>query len=708
MAKITVLDQATINQIAAGEVVERPASVVKELIENAMDAKATAITVEIKEGGIGFIRITDNGMGIPKDEIKLAFLRHSTSKITCAEDLITVSSLGFRGEALSSISAVSQIELITKTKSSLTGALYVIEGGEEISLEEIGAPDGTTFIVKNLFYNTPARRKFLKSPATEGAYINDLLERMALSRPDISFRFISNGKNKLYTSGNGKLKDVIYTIYGREITSNLIEVKQKERLIKVEGFIGKPVIARGNRSFENYYINGRYIKSGLIAKAIETAYKPFMMLHKYPFTVLHFQIDSTYIDVNVHPTKMELRFKEEESLLHQLHTILSDALLGKEFIPEITLSNRDEKKAETYKTNQIEQKKIPEPFEEKRWQIETGQKETLLKTPLNTEKNSLEIAEEEKENDKGKEVAIEQKENDKGKEVAIGEEENDRIKDVATEEKEKDKSKETLLEGKESDKNKEIDIEQNLKTDDKTKEESYRTNLVDEKFPVKEKTSIVKESSTYYDSKEQLSLFSPSLLSTEGRKKHKIIGQVFDTYWIIQMEDKMFIVDQHAAHEKVLYEKTIKDLKEKQVVSQMISPPTIVSLSSKEESLFQTFQQAFTEIGFEIEAFGGREYAIRSVPANLFGIDYHKLFFEMLDGLEDSLGTKSLEIITDKVASISCKAAVKGNMSMNHMEMDALIEKLMELENPYACPHGRPTIISMSKYELEKKFKRIV
>ena len=365
MPNIHVLDQNTINKIAAGEVIERPASVVKELLENAIDAKATAVTVEIRDGGSSFIRVTDNGCGIEKDEIPLAFLRHSTSKIQSVEDLFTVSSLGFRGEALSSIAAVGQVELITKTSRSMTGNRYQIEGGEERGMEEIGAPDGTTFIVRNLFYNTPVRRKFLKTPMTEGAHVADLVEKIALSHPEISIRFIQNNQNKLHTSGNHNLKDIIYTVYGREITGNLIPVSVSGEAFSVEGFIGKPVIARSNRNFENYYINGRYIKSNIINKAIEEAYKPFMMQHKYPFTMLHIKIEPEFLDVNVHPTKMELRFQNGENVFRMVRDTVAEALRHKELIPKVALEEQRDRKPAAEKRIPM-----PEPFEQRRMQQE--------------------------------------------------------------------------------------------------------------------------------------------------------------------------------------------------------------------------------------------------------------------------------------------------------------------------------------------------
>ena len=626
MPIIHVLDQNTINKIAAGEVIERPASVVKELLENAIDAKATAITVEIREGGIGFIRVTDNGCGIAKEDLPLAFLRHSTSKIRSVEDLFTVSSLGFRGEALSSIAAVAQVEVITKTADHLTGSRYQIEGGAEKSMEEIGAPDGTTFIARNLFYNTPVRRKFLKTPVTEGAHVADLVEKIALSHPEISIRFIQNNQNKLHTSGNHNLKDIVYTIYGREITANLIALEHKTEVISISGLIGKPVIARSNRNFENYFINGRYIKSGIICKAIEEAYKPFMMQHKYPFTMLHISIEPEYLDVNVHPTKMELRFRDGEAIFCQIRDAVSDALMHKELIPEVILDEKKKREEEARELRKLTQEKripIPEPFEKKRLE----QLQPRSEKPQ-TEKPQTE----------------------------------------------------------------------NPQTENPLMRENQTAYTV-----CKTPAASVRQPKP-----EQLELFAEKLLEPKARSRHRLIGQLFDTYWLVEFQEQLYIIDQHAAHEKVLYEKTMASLKTREYTSQMVNPPIILTLGSNEEVLLKKHMKYFTDIGFEIEPFGGKEYAVRGVPGNLFAIAKKELLMEMLDSLSDETAVSDPQIIYEKVASMSCKAAVKGNHAMSSLEADRLIDQLLELDNPYACPHGRPTIISMSKYELEKKFKRIV
>lgn len=641
MPHITVLDQSTINKIAAGEVIERPSSVVKELLENAIDAQATAVTVEIRDGGISYIRVTDNGCGIPKEEVPLAFLRHSTSKIKSVEDLFTVSSLGFRGEALSSIASVAQVELITKTSEQLSGTRYQIEGGVERSYEEVGAPDGTTFLVRNLFYNTPARQKFLKTAQTEGSHVAALVEKIAMSHPDISIRFIQNNQNRLHTSGNHNLKDIIYTVFGREIAANLLPVESEQEVLQVHGFAGKPVIARSNRSFENYYINGRYVKSGLIGKAIEDAYKPFMMQHKYPFVLLHISIEPEYLDVNVHPTKMELRFRNGEQVYQMIFQAISQALSHKELIPQVDLVKREEEKA-----LEEAQKRAPhpEPFEVKR-QAAMVQKPGESRTM------------------QPKGSPIYKSEAVYGKIAESRAEPEPEIQAVAPVESWKPEQKQP-------------------------KQEQKATGQAEQP--------------------QQLDLFEEKLLEPKNRIRHKLIGQLFDTYWLVEFNEHLYIIDQHAAHEKVLYEKTMQTLKTREFTSQMLNPPIILTIGSTEEVLLKKYMKYFQEIGFEIEPFGGREYAVRAVPDNLFSVAKKELLMEMIDDLSEDAGARTADMIHDRVATMSCKAAVKGNNHLSFAEADHLIDELLNLDNPYACPHGRPTIISMSRYELEKKFKRIV
>ena len=618
MPNIAILNQETIDKIAAGEVVERPCSVVKELVENAIDAGSTAITVEIKEGGLSFIRITDNGCGIERDQVAVAFYRHSTSKIRSAEDLLTVKSLGFRGEALSSISAVARVELITKTYDELTGTRYVIEGSKELSNEEIGAPDGTTFIVKDLFYNVPARRKFLKTAQTEGSYISDMVEKLALSHPDISFKFINNNQTKLHTSGNGNRKDIIYHIFGREISSSLLEVKHECEYFKVEGFIGKPVITRGNRNYENYFINGRYVKSNILSRAIEEAYKSFLMQHQYPFTVLYFTFFSE-LDVNVHPTKMELRFDNNNEIYVELCDTIYAILSRKEMIPEVPVDSTPAPKKIVHEYKEP----IPEPFEKRRI-------------------NEVRAAE---------------------SRSVYGQSVTSAVKDYSA-------------------------IEPAVKTP---------------------KTSTAYEPAQVVTGTQQtLGDYDKVFLTESAKKQFSIIGQLFKTYWLIEFEDKLYIIDQHAAHEKVLYEKTMARLANKDFTSQRISPPIVMTLDARESEMLEKYRPQIEQFGYEVEHFGGKEYMISAIPDNLFNIDMKDLFIEMLDDFSNATGRQTPDIITEKVASMSCKAAVKGNDKLTLPEINKLIDELLSLDNPYNCPHGRPTIISMSKYEIEKKFKRIV
>lgn len=679
MANITVLDQSTINKIAAGEVIERPASVVKELLENAIDAQATAVTIEIKDGGCSMVRVTDNGCGIPRDQIALAFLRHATSKIRSVEDLFTVSSLGFRGEALASIAAVAQVELISKTSDSLTGSRYQIDGGAERGLEEIGAPEGTTIIARNLFYNTPARKKFLKTPMTEGAHVAAVVEKIALSHPDISIRFIQNNQNKLYTSGNHNLKDLIYTVFGREITSNLLAVNAQEGDIQVSGFIGKPVIARSNRNYENYFINGRYIRSSVISKAIEEAYKPFMMQHKYPFTMLHFTIQQDTLDVNVHPTKMELRFSDGEAVYRAVVKAVADALAHKELIPEVSLAEKKEKEAADLAQRLLPR---PEPFEVKR-------RESMNRAaqPAAQDKASSSASYARTPPPKPSYV-------------------NELMPEWLKVRKREQEAAANAMKDSNATQNTASTFSEKLQDINKT--DSTSNKYIGDKQDQVPTLAEDQSNAPAPKEPEQLDLFDGKLLDPKARLRHKLIGQLFDTYWMVEYNEQLFIIDQHAAHEKVLYEKTIKTLKTRQYDTQMVEPPIILTLNMNEEVLLSRYMSYFTGMGFEIEPFGGREYAVRGVPANLFSIAQKELFIEMIDGLSDDISVHNPDIIYERVASMSCKAAVKGHHSLSAAEANELIDQLLQLDNPYACPHGRPTIISMTKYELEKKFKRIV
>lgn len=638
MGKIAVLDKQTIDKIAAGEVVERPASVVKELVENAIDANASQIMVEIRGGGIEYLRITDNGSGLEKEDIPLAFLRHSTSKIRSAQDLTEITSLGFRGEALSSISAVSMVELITKTRKEVLGNRCYLEGGVQKELEEIGAPDGTTFVVRNLFYNTPARKKFLRSEMAEASAVHEMMTHLALSHPEIAFKLMIQNQMKLQTAGSGKLKDVIYHIYGREIAMQLLPITWEKGPIAIHGFLGKPEISRGNRNYENYFVNGRYVKSKILAKGIEDGYKSYMMQHRYPFVCLDIRIDGTFLDVNVHPTKMELRFGDQNLVYDTLQQGIKEVLSKKELIPEITLQDTGVGSKAGKAKETITDKEESNVLDKKK-PVEKLPLEKMWKTP--------------------------------------------------------EPSKEPITP---EDKNLEYFLEQMRKRVKDRHRQEVQTSATPQ---------MLREENGYQKA-EQLQLFDDKLLSKKAAVRHEIIGQVFGTYWLVQYGDKLYIIDQHAAHEKVLYERLMKSLWEQNCQSQLLSPPVILNLTMPEEQLYRMYQSYFADMGFEIEEFGEQAYAVRAVPANLPGLDRTDVLIELLDSLSEISGRISSESLLDKVASMSCKAAVKGKHQMSSLEAKALIDELLTLENPYHCPHGRPTIISMTRYELEKKFKRII
>lgn len=664
MPQIQVLDQITIDKIAAGEVIERPASIVKELVENSIDAKAASVTVEIQDGGISLIRVTDNGSGIEREDIRNAFLRHSTSKIRKVEDLAHIASLGFRGEALSSISAVTRTELITKTKEDTFGTRYVIEGGVEQSLEDAGAPDGTTFLVRQLFYNVPARRKFLKTPMTEAGHVQDLLMRLALSHPEVAFTFINNGQTKMRTSGNGKLKDVIYSIYGREAAANLIELDYSMDGLVMKGYLGKPVITRGNRNFENYFVNGRYVKNAMLSKAIEDAYKDFLMQHKFPFVVIHFQVDGEKIDVNVHPTKMEMRFQRQQDVYNIVYEGVHRTLLEPELIPQVEApAPKVISQPKSESPFLLKPKTAPQPMEKKPEEKEEPHDEAYFMKKMKERVLSYH------QRNSSAEVA-------KKEQIFRPQAQAERIKDALARAKEVEKQPQ--------------------------KQAEEQPELIRE-TPVYETKPVTEEKA------EQLNLFEEHLLKRKKKAEYKLIGQVFETYWLVEFENSLYIIDQHAAHERVLYERTLKEMKNREFTAQYLSPPIILSLSMQEAQVLNENMDRFTRIGFEIEPFGGEEYAVRAIPDNLFGIAKKELLLEMLDDLTDGISTSMTpELIDEKVASMSCKAAVKGNNRLSAQEADALIGELLLLENPYHCPHGRPTIIAMTQRELEKKFKRIV
>ena len=663
MTQIRVLKQDTIDQIAAGEVVERPASIVKELVENAVDAGAGAVTVEIREGGIEQIRVTDNGEGIDASQIRTAFLRHATSKLEDLSDLDTIATHGFRGEALSSIAAVSMTEMITKRPGALTGSRYRIEGGKEVALEEIGAPEGTTVLVRNLFYNVPARKKFLKSAVTEAGYVNELMERLALSHPGVSFKFISGGKTKLYTSGNHQQKDVIYAVYGRETAASLLPVSWEEEGLKISGFVGKPSLSRGNRSLENYFVNDRFVRSNVISKAIEEAYKTFMMQHRFPFTCLSISVDGRAVDVNVHPAKLEVRFGDTEKIYNTIKDAVSAALIGKELIPPVSVSTAREDNAAAKEDEKIRQEELrklnsPEPFE------------TLRRTLMAESKSPY------------RPLYPDRPHRQSEGAPALYKGGGDRPQGNP-------QRTQTPPAGGSG----------TLNTASPQEMKKTEGPLAPEDKP--EKHSVSRE-------EQQLSFNTPEFLADHKKGKRQIIGQLFDTYWLVQFEDSLYIIDQHAAHEKVMYERLVRHFKERSITSQSIMPPVILSLSAAEESALSRYGELFSQAGFEIEPFGGHEYQLRSAPDQLLGIPDRDLLIEMLGELSDTAGEPSGDVLFEKLATMACKSAVKGGNRLSVREAEALIEELMTLDNPYNCPHGRPTIIKITRSELEKKFKRIV
>ena len=716
---IRVLDKATIDKIAAGEVIERPSSVVKELLENAIDAGSTAVTVEIKDGGTSFIRVTDNGCGIPKEEVRMAYMRHATSKIEHVEDLNSILSLGFRGEALSTIAAVSQTEMITKTATDLTGIKYVIHGGKEIEYKDVGVPNGTTIVVRNLFFNTPARKKFLKSAMTEGSYIFDLLTRIALSHPEISFKLIANGQTRIDTSGNGKLKDTIYQLYGRDITANLIPIDYTDGDIHLSGFIGKPFIARGNRGLENYFINHRYIKSNVVNRAIEEGYRTFVMQHKFPFTVLYLDLPQEKCDVNVHPTKMEFKYDNEKNLFEACCTAVKLALTHKEIIPK-----EGEKPIVSPVISHPEQKPA-EPFEVKRAQSQAIPQKNVRAgnySPTYKILESLRKAEEEQAAKNGTPLPnIADMVADAGVVYSPS---------TPVESAQAGNSSTTShVMQQSSSMPPSQDVQQNHSTT--TVQTAHQNNSTVISQSVQQNSSagtvqatqaqpsetsakpdlskMDKNSAAYkYTVGKQETLFDDDFLTEKARLSHRVIGQVFETYWLIEYNDNLYIMDQHAAHEKVKYEELMENLKNKQVFSQQLLPPMVITVTYAERQAILDNFDLFMKIGYDIEEFGGNEFKINAIPSNLFGLHGRDMFLEFVGSLIQNSGYMSNDIFVKKLSTMACKAAIKGNMKLSFQEIDALVDKLLSLENPYTCPHGRPTIISMSKTELEKKFHRIV
>ncbi len=753
--EIHLLSQETIGRIAAGEVVERPVNAAKELIENAIDAGASAITVEIKDGGQSLLRVTDNGCGIAQDQITKAFQRHATSKIRNEEDLSHLSSLGFRGEALASIAAVSQVEMITKVKDALTGTRAVndraaaaaatsengtLEDTGAIMLQEIGAPNGTSVIVRNLFYNVPVRKKFLKQPQTEAGYITDLIERQALSHPDISFHYRVNGKEKLHTSGNGNLKELIYRIYGRETASSLFPVAFEQGDYKVTGLIGRPEISRSSRNYEIFFVNGRMLRSEVLSKAAEEGYGTDLMKHCFPFVVLHVTMPADGVDVNVHPTKMEVRFADTKGVYQAVKEAVHRTLHGKELIPAATLLSdreiKEQQKREQESREAVYAAGQAEPFETAR-EHGTASKSapssdlffekeeaTLNSGSLLREKAPVYPPSGNAENGKSHKKA-------ESEEFTF----NDR--------REQQRTQDPTLKAKSSVTDFSASANSILKNDvtinttptnDAFSDAAPTNNTFSDAAPTNDIFSdavptdaastegLSTDSNIYPTGKAvQGELFStsslfidkeenrPAILSKESVKEYRILGQIFETYWLVSFRDQLLMIDQHAAHEKVNYERFMKRFREKtEIPSQLLAPPIVLTLSGKEEASFLPYADVFKQMGFDIEPFGERSYALRAIPMDLYGNSPEQLFRETLEEMMDAKMEGTSQAILAKIASMSCKAAVKGNSKMQRAEAEALIDELLSLENPYHCPHGRPTMITLSKQEIERKFKRIV
>ena len=743
MSIINVLDKDTINKIAAGEVIEGPAAVVKELVENAIDADANSVTVEIKDGGTSLIRVTDNGKGIGSDDIKTAFLPHATSKIKTADDLTLVSSLGFRGEALASIAAVSEVEVLTKTADEISGIRYVINGGKEEANEPIGTPEGTTFVVRNIFYNTPARKKFLKTPATEGRYVGEVMEHMAVSHPEIAFKFILNGQVKLQTMGNGSLKDVLFYIYGKETTANIIPVNNPDadgelvNGLSVRGYIGKPSLTRGNKEYENYFINGRFIKNKVITRAIEDAYKSFLMQHRFPFTCLLISVDNSLVDVNVHPAKLEVRFSDTESIYRLIFHEVDNALRKKDLLPDMGVKQVPDKKPlvrdfnshnKAEKTEKaggyiIPDIPMPEPFEKSRqgeWKKELKpvfKQESFVADKVKRDEKSPLIKSEiyapfENDNtfDKSNFASPEIESIDKsegGIKNTGGNLAGDASRENSAETEDNREYPTSVEHTAKTSYNKDFNtVKEDSDTYKNMSENSFQadggktnTTDVEQDFCDKDESSC----NTNKSSKEE---FKGGILAKKALPDIKIIGQIFGTYWIIEYDDSVYMIDQHAAHEKVMYERFVKEISENKVTSQNLLPPVVVTLSGSQSQIVEEIEEHLYKLGFEIEPFGGNEYVIKAVPTELFGISEKDLLFDIIDqySLEGRKATP--DTVLSKLATMACKAAIKGNMNISVLEAKALIEELMSLDNPYNCPHGRPTMIFMSKSDVEKKFKR--
>ena len=657
---IHLLDNSLINKIAAGEVVERPASIVKELVENSIDAGSTAITIEIADGGISLIKITDNGKGIPSNDVRTAFLRHATSKLNAIEDLDDILTLGFRGEALSSIASIAQVEMVTKTIDEELGKRIVINAGTIETEEDIAANVGTIFTVKNVFYNIPARRKFLKKPATEGGYITEIVNRIALGHPQVAIKYINNGNCVMQTNGNNDLKSTVLYVYGKAIASQMLEVNYSKDGFNVVGLVAKPELSRGNRNYENFFINGRYIKSNIMSDPAENAYKGKLMVGKFPVFMLNFKVPSNTVDVNVHPTKLEVRFSDENLVYDIIYTAVQKSLDNATLIPNVSWDKKPKVKAEPIN------------------QIVLNDDDNFLYDDAAIMPTSDNILNEAVSKNENKGISIAQMLYADSREIL---------------------NKQDL----------DPDVAHNIKSDNiklSDKQNTFNNNsygnapLINHSEFGGNKANIKKEAL-----KEELD--APARKVKAFFNNYKIVGQIFATYWIIEQDNTMYVIDQHAAHERTLYEELTQKIKGSTPSSQILLSPIAVNLSDSEKIVVEENKELLESFGFEIDEFGTNSYAIRAVPYIFDEISNVNFFIDIVDILADKNVKNLYDTKEDAIAMMSCKAAVKANNRLSYIEAKSLVQRLLTLENPFTCPHGRPTIIEMSKYELEKKFKRI-
>lgn len=696
--KIHLLSQECINQIAAGEVVERPSSIVKELVENALDAKATAISIEIKGGGISFLRVSDNGEGIFSEDLERAFMPHATSKIQNPKDLEEILSFGFRGEALASIASVAKVECISKRQEDFLAHRILVEGGSFSPVEEVGGMDGTSILVRDLFYNVPARKKFLLSESTEASRVEEMVEKLALANPGISFHFVKDGKSRFQTLGGGKLSDVVFGIYGKTFAKDSLEIKESYypssltglATLHIEGLLGKPSLTRSNRQYEIFFVNGRFVRDSLLSRALEDAYKPFLMQHKFPFAIVFLHLSPSLVDVNVHPQKLEVRFQNRDKIYQALFDCVSKTLSKADLIDHSPLSLFQKEKEEKSKAFLSPSSQLWEKKEEKK-ENKNDIPEEAVRSDQNDKQGAEQIS------------AIKEQEKEKAEAVnqgyPIGE----------ASEKASEKAP-FRIEVPELNQQKVETREEKLIYEEFDLTKGIR--LEEEKASEKEENTVPKEEQLFTESEnlpsaEQESLFSPSFFSEEGEKEFRLIGQVFQTYWLIEFQKELFIMDQHAAHEKVNFEKMRRNYLEKPGISQGILPKTMV-FNAKEEELYEKTKNYFTHLGYRIRKEEEKQYALEGIPADFPSLDAEMLFHEILDALAEEGNLSEAESVYDKIASMACKASVKGNQLLSFKEAEALVQKLFTLENPYACPHGRPTIVAFKKQDLEKMFKRIV